>query len=80
MASADAIRNGIIDKLLTISNKNYLNALYHLVESGSANQDKVKLTEEQKIMLKLSDKDIKAGRLISQSTMDKEDLKWLKGL
>lgn len=82
MANVDNIRNGIIDKLLTISNKNYLNALYQLVESSSIDKDKdkVKLTEEQILMLKLSDKDIKNGKLISQSQLDKDDLKWLKGL
>lgn len=80
MASVDNIRNGIIDKLLTISNKDYLNALYQLVQSSSADKDKVKLTNEQILMLKLSDKDIKNGKLISQSQLDKDDLKWLKGL
>jgi hypothetical protein len=80
MANIDTIRNGIIDKLLTISNKNYLNALYHLVESSSVHMDKIKLTEEQTLMLKLSDKDIKQGKLISHSQLDKDDLKWLKGL
>ncbi len=80
MPNADAIRNGIIDKLLTISNKDYLSALYKLVESSSIDKGKVKLTEEQTLMLKLSDKDIKNGKIISQSQLDKEDLKWLKGL
>lgn len=80
MASVDNIRNGIIDKLLTISNKDYLNALYQLVQSSSVDKDKVKLTNEQILMLKLSDKDIKNGKLISQSQLDKDDLKWLKGL
>jgi hypothetical protein len=80
MASVDNLRNGIIDKLLTISNKDYLAALYQLVQSSSVDKDKVKLTEEQVLMLKLSDKDIKNNRLISQSQLDKEDLKWLKGL
>jgi hypothetical protein len=80
MASIDNIRNGIIDKLLTISNKDYLTALYQLVQSSSVDKDKVKLTEEQILMLKLSDKDIKNNKLISQSQLDKEDLKWLKEL
>ena len=78
MATADHIRNGIINKLLTISNKDYLSALYELLENSKIDKDKVKLTEEQIVMLKLSDKDIKAGRLISQSQLDKNDLKWLK--
>ena len=39
---------------------------------------KIKLTKEQIIMLKLSNKDIKEGKLISHSQLDKADLKWLK--
>ncbi len=80
MASVDNLRNGIIDKLLTISNKDYLTALYQLVQNSSIDKDKVKLTEEQMLMLKLSDKDIKYNRFVSQSQVDKEDLKWLKEL
>ncbi|MES2591907.1 MAG: hypothetical protein V4608_08485 [Bacteroidota bacterium] len=78
MAAIDKIRNGIIDKLLTISDKEYLAALYQVVESSSADKNKVKLTQEQVLMLKLSDKDIKNGKLIAQSQLDKNDLKWLK--
>lgn len=80
MMTIDNIRNSIIDKLLTISNKDYLSALYKIVEISSTDDDKVKLTEEQILMLKLSDKDIDNGKLISQSQLDKNDLKWLKGL
>jgi hypothetical protein len=80
MANVDSIRNGIIDKLLTISNKDYLTALYQLVQNSAVDKDSVKLTEEQILMLKLSDKDIKNNRLISQSQLDKADLKWLKEL
>ncbi len=80
MNTADILRNNIIDKLLTITNKDYLLALYQLVKTNSAEKDTVKLTEEQILMLQLSDKDIKTGKLISQSQLDKDDLKWLKGL
>ncbi len=80
MATIDHIRNGIIDKLLTISNKDFLSALYRLVESSNTDQDKIKLSEEQVLMLKLSDKDIKTDKLISQKQLDKDDLKWLKEL
>jgi len=80
MTATDHIRNGIIEKLLTISNKDYLNALFQVVQSSSADKDIVKLTEEQVVMLNLSEKDIKEGKLISQSKLDKADLKWLKEL
>lgn len=77
MSSIDRIRNGIIDKLLTISNKDYLSALYQLVETGSPQNETVKLSEEQILMLKLSDRDIESGKLIKQSELDKSDLQYL---
>ncbi len=80
MATIDKIRNGIIDQLLTISNKNYLAALSQLVENSSLENESVKLTGEQLLMLQLSEKDIKVGKLIHQSQLDKNDLKWLKEL
>ena len=80
MAAVDHLRNNIIDKLLTITNKDYLSALYKLVEKSSVDNDKVKLTKEQILMLQLSDADIKNGRLLSQEEVDKSDLKWLKEL
>jgi len=80
MATADNIRNNIIDKLLTISNEDYLSALYQLVEKSNADDDIVKLTKEQRKILELSEKDIKNGDLISQEQLDKEDRKWLREL
>lgn len=80
MPTADNIRNSIIDKLLTISNKDYLSALHQLIEKSSVSTDIVKLSEEQVLMLKLSDKDIENNRLISQDDLDIADLKWLKEL
>jgi len=80
MDTIDHIRNGIINKLLTISNKNYLAALSQLVENSSTEKDTVKLTDEQTLMLQLSDNDIKSGKIISQAQLDKSDLKWLKEL
>ena len=80
MRTTDILRNNIIDKLLTITNKDYLSALYQLVKTSSVDKDVIKLTEEQILMLQLSDRDIKNGKLISQSQLDKDDLKWLKEL
>ena len=75
MTTTDHIRNGIIEQLLTISNKDYLTALFQLVKNSQADKETVKLTEEQIVMLKLSDRDIKEGKLIAQSQLDKSDLK-----
>lgn len=77
MKSSDNIRNSIINKLLTISDKKYLNALDKQL---NASIGEVKLSEEQIVMLKMSADDIKKGRLISQEQLDKEDAQWLKEL
>jgi hypothetical protein len=78
MAQVDLIRNGIIDKLLTISDKDYLNALLRLIESGLGSDQKIKLTHEQKLMLEMSENDILNGNIFSQEDLDKSDLEWLK--
>ena len=80
MNRIDILRDSIIDKLLTISNKDYLTALYQLINKSSVDTDVVELSEEQKIMLQLSEHDILNGNLISQVELDKSDLKWLKEL
>jgi hypothetical protein len=79
MAQVDVIRNGIIDKLLAISDKDYLMALLHLVDNSAVENEKIKLTKEQKLMLEMSETDIQNGRTISQNVLDKNDLEWLKG-
>lgn len=78
MATVDSLRNDIIDKLLTISNKEYLSALYQLVDKSSVDADIVELSEEQIVMLQLSDSDIANNKLISQNDLDRQDLEWLK--
>ena len=79
MAQVDVIRNGIIDKLLAISDKDYLMALLRLVDNSAVEDEKIKLTKEQKLMLEMSKADIQNGRTISQNDLDKNDLEWLKG-
>lgn len=80
MTGIDKIRNSIIDKLLTITNKDYLFALHQLVEKSTVDSDLIQLSEEQIQMLKLSEKDIINNKLISQTELDQNDLEWLKSL
>ncbi len=80
MATIESLRNSIIDKLLTITNKDYLTALHQLVENSTVDNDIVKLTAEQKLMLELSEEDIKNNRLVTHSDLDKLDRKWLSEL
>jgi hypothetical protein len=80
MNQTDSIRNSIIDKLITISNRDYLNAIYKIVENSTLSIDKLHLSAEQKIMLQLSESDIQENRVITESELNKNDLKWLKEL
>jgi predicted AAA+ superfamily ATPase len=77
MATIDKIRNGLIDKILTINNQDFLEALDKLISSEEFGLDLVNLTKEQKEMLEMSEDDIKNGRLISHDAMDKRNLEWL---
>ncbi len=80
MRTSDTIRNELIGKLMTISDKNYLTALHQIVENSAVDTNDLKLTSEQKLMLDLSEEDIKLNKTMEQSELDKNDLKWLKSL
>jgi hypothetical protein len=80
MATVDKIRNGLIDKILSINNKDFLEALDKLISSSKSESEIVELTKEQKIMLEMSEKDIKTGKLISQDAMNKRNLEWLNAI
>ncbi|MFT5338057.1 MAG: archaellum component FlaF (FlaF/FlaG flagellin family) [Luteibaculaceae bacterium] len=80
MATVDNIRNGLIDKILSIKNKDFLVALDKLISSSSSETEIIELTKEQKILLEMSEKDIEAGKLISQEAMDKRNMEWLNAM
>ncbi len=75
MTNIDQIRNSIIDKLLAIDNSVLLSAFNKILETKA--EKPIPLDDSQIEMLKMSEDDILAGRLISQSEIDKEDAKWL---
>jgi len=80
MATVDKIRNGLIDKILSIRNKDFLVALDKLISSSESQSDIVELTNEQKLMLEMSENDIQNGKLISQNAMNKRNLEWLNAM
>jgi len=80
MATVDKIRNELINKILTIRNKDFLVALDNLISSSATDTNLIELTAEQKEMLEMSETDIKNGRLISQEAMDKRNMEWLNEL
>lgn len=79
MTSATDIRNRVIDQLLAIKDADYLMALSDMIKSSHVQEEVVPLTEEQKIMLVMSDEDIKGGRTIDHHTLNERELQWLKG-
>jgi hypothetical protein len=78
MTSANDIRNKVIDQLLAIKDADYLRALSDMIKSSHGQEEVVPLTEEQKIMLAMSEEDINAGRTIDQFTLNERELEWLK--
>jgi hypothetical protein len=80
MVTVDKIRTGLIDKILSIRNKDFLEALDKLISSSKSESEIVELTDAQKTMLEMSENDIKTGKLISQEAMNKRNLEWLNAI
>jgi len=78
MASATDIRNQVIDQLMAINDGDYLQSLSEMIKNTHFKKTVVPLTKEQKIMLTMSDEDIKAGRTIDQHSLNERELEWLK--
>jgi len=77
ITSATDIRNQVIDQLMAIKDAGYLRALSDMINSSRVQEAVVPLTEEQKIILVMSEEDIKAGRTIDQPTLNERELEWL---
>lgn len=79
MSSTAEIRNQVIDQLLAINDPAYLLALSKMIDRSHVETSIVSLTEEQKIMLTMSEDDIVKGNTIDQLTLHEQELQWLKG-
>lgn len=77
MATIDKIKSDLIDKISSIQNRDFLKALDVLVSANSIQSEPVKLSPDQKIMLEMSERDIKKGRLIDQDALEKRNMEWL---
>ncbi|MEQ9286020.1 MAG: hypothetical protein RIG77_03875 [Cyclobacteriaceae bacterium] len=49
-----------------------------MIKSSNVGHAKIPLTEEQKIMLAMSEDDIQNGKTIDQNSLNKQELQWLK--
>ncbi len=77
MATIDKIKSDLIDKIISIQNRDFLKALDVLISANSIQSEPVKLSPDQKIMLEMSERDIKKGRLIDQDALEKRNMEWL---
>ncbi len=77
MSTTD-IRNKVIDQLMAIKDGGYLRALSDMIDRSHVQENSVPLTEEQKIMLAMSEEDINEGRTVDQITLNERELEWLK--
>jgi len=77
METVDQIRNSLIGKILTITNTDFLLALNNLISSSSVASAETELTEEQELMLQMSEDDIHYGRTISQDDLKSNTKAWL---
>jgi len=77
METVDKIKKELINKIQSISNKDFLEALNTLISSKSTELKTEDLSNSQKAMLKMSENDVKNGRLISETAMAKRNLEWL---
>lgn len=78
MMSTTDIRNKVIDQLMAIKDAEFLRALSDMIDRAHVLENAIQLTEEQKIMLAMSEEDIQAGRTIDQVTLNERELEWLK--
>lgn len=78
MISTTDIRNKVIDQVMAIKDGEFLRALSDIIDRSHVQEEVISLTEEQKLMLAMSEEDIKAGRTIDQLTLNERELEWLQ--
>ncbi|MBP9153125.1 MAG: hypothetical protein KBF73_12645 [Flavobacteriales bacterium] len=76
MKAINTLKTSLIDKILTIENQEFLEALQTIVNSSSTEKP-YSFTDSQMQMLQMSEEDVKYGRLTSQEDLDAEDMAWL---
>lgn len=76
MTTIENVKNRLIDKILLTRNEQLLNAIDAIFNSTKT-EDKLVLNSYQVEMLMMSEKDIKQGRLISETELKEVDKKWM---
>jgi hypothetical protein len=77
MATVGNIRNSLINKILAIGDKEVLLALDKLIDAKGSD-DEVPLTDEQIILLEMSEDDIENGRMVAEKELFYKKREWLR--
>ena len=80
MATIDNIKTELIDKILSINNIEFLEALGEFISLRKSESEVVELSNVQKEILEISEKEIKLGDVISHDLMNKRNQEWLNAL
>jgi hypothetical protein len=76
MSPIDTLRSKLIDKILVTKNEQLLEAIDSIFSSTS-DSDIYKLNSYEIELLKMSEEDIKAGRIMSHEELAKRDSEWM---
>ncbi|UFH35368.1 hypothetical protein [Flavobacterium acetivorans] len=76
MNALDNIKNSLIDRILATKNERLLEAINSIFDSTQS-EEIISLSSEQIEMLAMSELDIQAGKLISESELNIRDSEWL---
>ncbi len=80
MATIDNIKTELIDKILSINNIEFLEALGEFISLRKSESEVVELSNVQKEILEISEKEIKLGDVVSHDLMNKRNQEWLNAL
>jgi hypothetical protein len=77
MDTIEQIRNNLIDKILSIRNRDMIGALDKLLETTINEKNIYKTTEQQKLIFQASEIDIQNGDLFLDEEINQEEDLWL---
>lgn len=76
MATLNNIKNSLIDRIRATENKKLLQTIDNILKSNKTD-DVMSLSSEQNEMLRMSERDIENGKMVSESDLEQSDTEWL---
>ncbi len=76
MTTLESIMNRLVDRILAVQDEKFLEAVERIFVT-TQKEEIVKLYQEQREMLMMSDADIVDGNVVSESELEKLDSQWL---